>query len=150
MAPLQVKRQDSTSDGLLADLAHICQDSGVGADLRPENLPVSEALKQKASKDKLEPHELCIKDSDDYELIFTCLPDNVDKIKSAIAQVSDVPVSEIGKITTAVGRLQWIFSDGTRRSIIPSGWDHFKNKGEKNVKSTAGQEGSGKPEKSSG
>jgi thiamine-monophosphate kinase len=121
-----------TSDGLLADLAHICQDSGVGADLIRDSLPVSKELLAKASADNISPYELCIKDSDDYELIITCPPDNVEKIKSAVAQVSGVPVAAIGTMTDKAGSLHWILPDGNRQHITPSGWDHFSEQGEEN------------------
>lgn len=114
-----------TSDGLLADLAHICQESGVGADLKRENLPVSNALRQKAAKDKSDPYKLCVKDSDDYELVVTCHPENAAKVKDVVAEVSTVPVTEIGVITNAAGVLHWILPDGSRERITPTGWDHF-------------------------
>jgi thiamine-monophosphate kinase len=114
-----------TSDGFLGDLGHICQDSGVGAELLQEELPISNDLRQAALELKLDPYELFLQDSDDYELIITSAPKNVVKICSAVASVSDVPVTEVGKITDSVGDIQLILSDGARRHITPAGWDHF-------------------------
>jgi thiamine-monophosphate kinase len=114
-----------TSDGFLGDLGHICQESGVGAELIQEKFPISEDLKLAATQLKRDPYELFLQDSDDYELIFTCSPDNVSKIGSVIAEVSNVPVSEVGKITHTVGDFQLILPDGTQRHITPTGWDHF-------------------------
>jgi len=114
-----------TSDGFLGDLGHICQDSGVGAALIQEKLPISDDLRQAAVERKLDPYELFLQDSDDYELIITSAPKNVAQICSAVASVSNVPVTEVGKITDSVGDIQLILSDGTRRHVTPSGWDHF-------------------------
>ncbi len=114
-----------TSDGFLGDLGHICQESGVGALLIQEKFPISEDLKQTALQLKLDPYELFLQDSDDYELIITCSPEHVDQIRSAISSVSDVPVTEVGSITDAVGDFQLILHDGSQRRIQPSGWDHF-------------------------
>ena len=114
-----------TSDGFLGDLGHICKESGVGAVLIQEKFPISEDLRQTAAQLKLDPYELFLQESDDYELIFTCSPDKVSQIRSVIASVSDVPVTEVGKITETVGNIQLRLPDGTTRRITPSGWDHF-------------------------
>ena len=114
-----------TSDGFLGDLGHICKESGVGAELIQEKLPISEDLRQTAAQLKLDPYELFLQESDDYELIFTCSPDKVSQIRSVIASVSDVPVTEVGKITEAVGNIQLRLPDGSQRRIAPTGWDHF-------------------------
>jgi len=121
-----------TSDGFLGDLGHICKDSNVGAVLIQEKLPISEELRQAALELKLDPYELFLQDSDDYELIITGAPKNVAEICSTVASVSDVPVTEVGKITDSVGDIQLILLDGTRRHITPAGWDHFA-KGEEDV-----------------
>jgi thiamine-monophosphate kinase len=114
-----------TSDGFLGDLGHICQDSGVGAELIQEKFPISEDLRQAALELKLDPYELFLQDSDDYELIITSAPKNVAKLRSAIASVSEVPVTQVGKTTDSVGDIQLILPDGTRQRITPAGWDHF-------------------------
>ena len=118
-----------TSDGLLADLAHICSESGVGAELNRRDLPISSALKDAATQNKKDPYELCTGDSDDYELVMTCPPENVEKIKDIIGKISDVPVSVIGTITNEAGIFCWILPDGSRQCFTPEGWDHFSKKG---------------------
>lgn len=114
-----------TSDGFLGDLGHICQDSGVGAELIQEKLPISEELRQAAFELKLDPYDLFLEDSDDYELIITTAPKNVVKIRSTVASISKVPVTEVGKITGSVENIQLVLSDGARRHIKPAGWNHF-------------------------
>jgi thiamine-monophosphate kinase len=104
-----------------------------------EKLPVSEDLLQAASQLGRDPHDLFLQDSDDYELIITCSADHVDRVHSAIAGLSDVPVTEVGRITDAADGIKLILPDGTKQGIAPSGWDHFTkveqelNKGGKNV-----------------
>lgn len=114
-----------TSDGLLGDLGHICQESGVGAVLFQENLPINDALQKIAPTLGKNPHDLILGDSDDYELIITCSPDHVDQIRSAVSSVSPVTVTEVGKITDAAEGVELILQDGTRRQTTPTGWDHF-------------------------
>jgi thiamine-monophosphate kinase len=118
-----------TSDGFLGDLGHICKESAVGAELIRENLPISEDLRQAAQKLGQDPYDLVLKDSDDYELIITCSPDHVDQIYSAVSSLSDVPVTEVGRITDVARQITLILSDGTQRGIKPAGWDHFTESG---------------------
>ena len=115
-----------TSDGLLADLAHICQESRVGADLGQEKLPISEALCRAAVLLNQDPYEFFLGESDDYELVITCRPEDVALLLSKSAQCCPVPVTEIGRITEPPGEIVLILSDGQRRSVKPSGWDHFR------------------------
>jgi thiamine-monophosphate kinase len=114
-----------TSDGLLGDLGHICDESGVGARLMQENLPISSPLKEAAEQMGYEPLHFIFQDSDDYELIITCLPEHVDGICSLITSLSHIPVTEIGTITEKADGIKLVSDDGTFREITPSGWDHF-------------------------
>jgi thiamine-monophosphate kinase len=120
------KAMIDTSDGLLADLGHICEESKVGAELVREKLPVGLALSQAASRLNRDPYDLILGDSDDYELILTCVPDYVENIRSVIKDISDIPVTEIGRITEAEKNIQLLFPDGRTESVAPSGWNHFK------------------------
>jgi thiamine-monophosphate kinase len=114
-----------TSDGLLGDLGHICKESAVGAALILEKLPVREMLRGAAAQMGRDPFDLVLQESDDYELIITCAADNVDGICSAVAAVSKVPVTEVGRITEAAHGIKLIQPDGTERTVTPAGWDHF-------------------------
>jgi thiamine-monophosphate kinase len=115
-----------TSDGLLADLGHICQESQVGADLCKEKLPISEALRQAATLLNQDPYDFLLGESDDYELVITCRPEDVALLLSKSAQCCPVPVTEIGMITERPGEIALLLSDNQRRPLKPSGWDHFR------------------------
>ncbi len=120
------KAMIDTSDGLLADLGHICEKSRVGAKIIQKQLPLSKALIQEAGQMELDPYDLVMSDSDDYELILTCSAESVPKIRSLVASISDVSASEIGRITEAKEKIQLVLPDGSKRPVTPSGWDHFK------------------------
>ncbi|MFC1896458.1 thiamine-phosphate kinase [Thermodesulfobacteriota bacterium] len=115
-----------TSDGFLADLGHICNKSGVGAILVQERFPVGEELREEAMRSDRDPYDLLLQDSDDYELIITCAAEDVGGLRSAVAAVSEVPVSEVGWITEAAEGIRLVLPDGTHREVTPAGWDHFR------------------------
>ncbi|MCF8061790.1 MAG: thiamine-phosphate kinase [Deltaproteobacteria bacterium] len=115
------------SDGLLGDLGHICEESRAGAEVQEDALPVSESLRWAARGSGEDPSSLVTRDSDDYELIVTCAPMHVDALRAAVARVSEVPVTRIGWITDAAGRLDLVRADGTRSTFERRGWDHFSD-----------------------
>jgi thiamine-monophosphate kinase len=115
-----------TSDGLLGDLGHICQESRVGALLIQERLPLSKELKRGALRLGRDPYDLLLGNSDDYELILTCPPLNAPQIRKAVGTVSPVPLTEVGRITEEAEGMVLLLPDGSPRKIRPSGWDHFR------------------------
>ncbi|MBW2609438.1 MAG: thiamine-phosphate kinase [Deltaproteobacteria bacterium] len=115
-----------TSDGFLGDLGHICEESDVSAELIQEKFPVSEHMHGILLPPGQDIYDMVLQDSDDYELIITCPPENADRIRSVVASLSDVPVTAVGTITGETGNIKLIRKDGSKREIIPTGWDHFK------------------------
>ena len=112
------------SDGFLGDLGHICQRSGVGAVLDQEKLPVSEDLRKAASDLGRDPYNMFLRQSDDYELIITCRSEHVSDIRSAIVALSDIIITEVGRITDSEGKIEIIGVNGSRYEPA-TGWDHF-------------------------
>ncbi|MFH1480946.1 MAG: thiamine-phosphate kinase, partial [Pseudomonadota bacterium] len=115
-----------TSDGFLGDLGHICEESGKGARLFEERLPLSGILKETAQRLGVDPYDLVLKDSDDYELIITCSADHVDRIRTCLGSLSDVTVTEVGRITDAREGIHLVHPDGSRSPLSPKGWNHFQ------------------------
>ncbi|MBI5524125.1 MAG: thiamine-phosphate kinase [Desulfarculus sp.] len=113
------------SDGLLGDLNHICEQSHTGALLAAARLPVSPALRQAAQAWGQDPLDLVLGDSDDYELIITCPPQNVAGLMAALAAVGQVPASQVGRLTPPGQGLELALPGGERRPLRPRGWDHF-------------------------
>ena len=114
-----------TSDGFLGDLGHLCKESGVGAVLIQEKLPMSDALRGASKQLGKDPYDIVLGNSDDYELIITCDPENVDRIHTILGSINQDPVSEVGRITDALDGIQLTLPDGKARLMTPSGWDHF-------------------------
>jgi thiamine-monophosphate kinase len=98
------------SDGLSTDLHHICEESGVGAEVVAEFIP-------RADGGTL---EQALHGGEDYELLFTAPRDR--KIPRRIAGGA---VTRIGKIKK--GRTRVLLLEGLRRRELPAGgWEHFK------------------------
>ena len=115
-----------TSDGFLGDLGHICEESGVGAELLKEKLPVSEALRDAALMLHRDPYDLFLGESDDYELVITCRPQDVTLLRSIAVRWCPVPLTEVGKITGGAREITLLLLEGDRRTVKLSGWDHFR------------------------
>jgi thiamine-monophosphate kinase len=116
------------SDGLLGDLGHICSESHAGAEIIREKLPVSENLRQAAARLALDPTDLVLGDSDDYELILTCRPEHGPRLRTLAGLETTVPLTEIGRISGSAGEMSIIQPDGSRTSVRPSGWEHFRTR----------------------
>jgi thiamine-monophosphate kinase len=84
------------SDGLVADLGHIADASGVGAVVHWDDVPVSAAVRSAtALVDNLS--EVILTGGDDYELVFTAPPDAAAKV-SALAMRLNIDLCEVGVI----------------------------------------------------
>ncbi len=99
LAPFSLAAID-ISDGLLADLKHICKASAVGAILYIDDLPVSEALLRYYSN---EPDwQSILTSGDDYELCFTC-PDEQFNDVQKVMKLNNIDVFCIGEIKDTSG-----------------------------------------------
>ena len=106
------------SDGLLADLNHICVASVVGARLQLDDIPVHPLLKRKDSLD------FALYGGDDYELCFTVAPENEEKILLELKS-QDMHCYCIGVLEAKLGLRGW--SAGCGEVVLePRGYNHFK------------------------
>ena len=108
------------SDGLVGDLKHVLQRSGVGATLDVDALPRSAVL---AAQPRALQHECLLAGGDDYELVFTAPPHHRDAVLTA-ARTAGVAVTRCGRIEAAAG-LRLV--DGAGRALPAQfrGFDHF-------------------------
>lgn len=109
------------SDGLAADLKHILQKSHVGATICVEDLPLSNALKNRLSSP--EAWNLALTAGDDYELCFTTPPANETKLKKVFEKIN-CPLTCIGQIEKKAG-LRLTYRDGRTYNVKPKGYQHF-------------------------
>ena len=108
------------SDGLIADLAHICQASGVGAEIATEKLPIRAEVKT-AFGDKA--FDLAFSGGEDYQLLFTASLSVIE----AVRKDGSYPVTVIGEVKAGPpGQIVIVEKSGRRISSASAGWDHFK------------------------
>nr|WP_290443792.1 thiamine-phosphate kinase [Halomonas sp. Mc5H-6] len=104
------------SDGLLADLGHLREASGVGVRLSLEALPLAEGLEQALGLEAA--RQAALTGGDDYELLVTLPPAHVEKARQQLA-VSGVPLHVIGECSDIPG----VHGLPVQRY---HGWQHFK------------------------
>ncbi len=105
-----------TSDGLSTDLAHICEESGVGAELQAEAIPRASVGKPSREVDL----QFALHGGEDYELLFTAR-----RSQRIPSQIAGVPITLIGHAT----RLKKVFlrnKSGVGFELKPQGWEHFR------------------------
>ncbi|MCP4319778.1 MAG: thiamine-phosphate kinase [Hyphomicrobiales bacterium] len=115
------------SDGLLADHGHICEESGLGAVVQSESLPLSPAARSVATADPdIFAAILC--GGDDYEILFTAPPGARPAVER-IQQATGIPISEIGYMTPSLGvagkRIRVLDADRKELPVRVTGWKHF-------------------------
>ena len=110
------------SDGLGADLNHICRRSGVAALLQGDNLPLSEPVRDylAGSGD----WSLPLGGGDDYELCLTVAPERVAELESRVTGLSP-GLHQIGIIEAGKG-VRCRLPDGEMLSHAAFGYDHFR------------------------
>jgi thiamine-monophosphate kinase len=89
------------SDGLIADLGHICETSGVGARIGAASVPLSPAAAAAVAHDA-NALQIALTGGDDYELAFTANPASKNAVDAA-ARAAGVPVVAVGRITNGTG-----------------------------------------------
>jgi thiamine-monophosphate kinase len=115
------------SDGLVADLRHLCEVSHMDAIVEAHSVPLSPAARKVIASD---PQRLgtALTGGDDYEVLFTAPPDAANRI-SELARSTGTAITPIGRITPSlqVGRSHVVVLDSVGRAICftTEGWTHF-------------------------
>jgi thiamine-monophosphate kinase len=104
------------SDGLSTDLAHICEESGVGAEILATAIPRATTGRDGA---EVEPRH-ALHGGDDYELLFTA-----PRSKRVPRRIAGAPVTLIGHIQR---RKNMVLKNdhGVGIELKPQGWQHFQ------------------------
>lgn len=110
------------SDGLVADLGHICDASGLGATIFEADIPLSRSARAALERDAAL-IDAVLTGGDDYELIFTGKPSIRDDV-IAIAGSLGLAITRIGQVEAAPG-VRVMTVDGQERALKQPGFTHF-------------------------
>ena len=108
------------SDGLATDLAHLCEESGVGAEIEARRVPVSPSARRLSATTGRTPLWHALNDGEDFELLFTV----------AAAEASRVPKRLVATAVTGLGTIKrgrtvrLIEVGGRRRVLRAEGYEH--------------------------
>src|SRR5437868_1024219 len=106
------------SDGLAADLHHICEESHCGAVLRAEVIPIHADARRLS--DNRSPLEHALSDGEDFELVFAVAPDDGQKLLAS-QPITEVNLVHIGE---CVDTGLWLEEKQQRRELQPAGYVH--------------------------
>ena len=113
------------SDGLIADLGHIAEASGVGAYVHLAQLPLSAPYREHITQYYKNPYLLALAGGEDYELLFTAPEGRAEAIQKLAADLG-TPITQIGEISQAPVGVTLVGSDGKQVPVEQRGHDHFK------------------------
>jgi thiamine-monophosphate kinase len=106
------------SDGLGSEVTHICEESGTGARIDWENIPLSQDTIEAARAVSGDPHQYALYGGEDFELVFTIPQENIPALQK---EFSDFTV--VGEILPKENGI-YILKEG-RRLEVKKGYNHF-------------------------
>lgn len=121
LAAAGVRTMIDISDGLLQDLGHICEKSGVAARVDSEAVPVSFPFIRWVTEDNRE--AVAANGGEDYELIAVCPPDVADFAKRIFEAESATDLSVVGVIIEPQEGAGLVDAG----QVTSEGWDSFSN-----------------------
>ena len=115
------------SDGLLADLGHLCQVSELDAVIEAPRVPLSSAARSALGEDSGRIATV-LTGGDDYEILFTARPEAADELRE-LSQVLQIPITAIGRMASPPvgkgGRITVLDESGKILNVDRAGWTHF-------------------------
>jgi len=115
-----------TSDGLSSDLGHIAIESGVGAVLYADKIPISRDLELFCRQYNFDPVEYALSGGEDYTLLCTVSPGEAEIVTAKFEKKFARPLFRIGEITAGT-QMMIDYPDGSSSPIAASGWNHFRD-----------------------
>jgi len=112
------------SDGLASEIFHLCKESGVGAFVEESGVPIRQEAELMAIKFQMDPITCALSGGEDYELLFTINPDDLEKVRF----MPDVYI--MGEIVPAKDGIKLHTKGGNIHPIKAQGWRHFSGNNE--------------------
>ncbi len=111
------------SDGLAIDTQHLADESGCGAVLQLDSIPIRDAAVQAGRASGRAPLDHALGDGEDFELLLAVPPDTARQvIEFQHAALANVTLTDIGYFVSEPGL--WSEQAATRRPLTATGWQH--------------------------
>ncbi|GAB4001888.1 thiamine-phosphate kinase [Spirosoma daeguense] len=104
------------SDGLASELLHLCRQSGTGAVIFDENIPIDDQAYLAADEFKISPVTAALNGGEDYELLFTVRPQEYEKL------ATNARITAIGYLTKNPDQIVLATKAGQQTPIRAQGW----------------------------
>jgi thiamine-monophosphate kinase len=115
------------SDGLLADLGHLLEVAGLGAEIRVDALPRSAGFLAAAGPADIDPryYDIPLTAGDDYELCFTVPPERCPEVEARLAALPG-NCTPVGVVEAEPG-IRCRLADGGTWDAAGDGYQHFRD-----------------------
>ena len=110
------------SDGLMADIGHIAETSGLAARIEADAVPLSAAAGRAVARDP-DLRAALFGGGEDYELAFAVAPGRSAAV-AALAEKLDLPITRIGALSAGQG-VSLVDRAGAEVPLASAGWTHF-------------------------
>ncbi|MEA5426102.1 MULTISPECIES: thiamine-phosphate kinase [Arcicella] len=107
------------SDGLASEILHLCKNSGTGAVIFEDKIPIDDQTYLVATELNFSPMTAALNGGEDYELLFTVKQEDFETIKN----MSDI--SFLGYMTNDVDGVKLMMKSGTLINVTSPGFEHF-------------------------
>ncbi|MHB8988420.1 MAG: thiamine-phosphate kinase [Desulfobulbia bacterium] len=119
-----VHAMQDLSDGLATDLAHICAESGVGAVVAADKIPLSPLLCKAAATCGQSPLDWALAGGEDYQLLFTAGEQQEASLRALVREKTGKELFVVGRIVEGQG--VFLEEAGQCREISYRGYEHFR------------------------
>jgi thiamine-monophosphate kinase len=113
------------SDGLAGDLGHICEESGVGAEIMAAALPLAAGVREVAAARGDDPLQYALSGGEDFELCCTAAPGTLCPLVESFRRQFGIELTRIGAITPDPS-LRFLRADGSDLPLPPQAYNHFR------------------------
>jgi thiamine-monophosphate kinase len=110
------------SDGLSSEVLHLCKQSGLGAIIYEDKIPIHQESKEMAFEFQIDPTACALSGGEDYELLFTIRQEDYEKITKS------EEISVVGYTTDVAEGVHLLTKGGNKHPLVAQGWNAFDRK----------------------
>ena len=124
LASCGASAMEDVSDGLAADLCHICDESVLDCEIEARLVPLADDLRALAGEVGEDPLDWALAGGEDYELLFTAPPVRFDEAVRCLAD-QGIPACRLGVMRPAAEGRVLVKDSGEKVDLEGVGYDHF-------------------------